>query len=157
MNTTLRVGALVLCIAGALGSALPAAAARQGPGTFDRTPGFLKRAELALEEGRLDRAVGLILPRMGLLRRSTDKHLANSTLCSAQLRLENLQMAAEACAVAVQSEYATWSDLNNLGVYHYAMGDFDAALSWFEQAAAVDPKRKDVQTNIEAAMVAIQR
>ncbi|MEO0424495.1 MAG: tetratricopeptide repeat protein [Pseudomonadota bacterium] len=157
MNTTQRVGALVLLIAATLGSALPAAAARQGTGTFDNTPGFLKRAEQALEDGRLDRAVGLILPRMGLLRRDADRHLAHSTLCSAQLRLENLEMAGDACALAAESKYATWSDLNNLGVYHYATGDFDAALSWFEQAADADPKRQAVRTNIEAAMVAIQR
>ncbi len=156
MSISPSVAALVLGIVGAL-SVGQAEAARVGTGTFDNTPGFLKRAEEALERGQLDRVVGLIVPRMRRLHRTTHKHLAHSTLCSAQLRLENLAMAEEACTLAAQSKHANWSDLNNLGVYHYAIGDFDTALTWFERSAQMDPKREDVRVNIEAALVASER
>lgn len=122
----------------------------------DGAPKFLKHAELAVEVGNLDRAVGLIKPRINQLRRHTYQHRAYAALCNAYLRQLEMASAEAACNRAVTFSSANASDLNNLGVYYYLNEDFSSAATYFKRAAATDPQQ-DYENNLDAAITAGSR
>jgi tetratricopeptide (TPR) repeat protein len=153
MSISPSMVALVLAFAGALGAAQPAAA----PIDHEEIPDFLARADAAVAAGNPDRALGLIVPRLGRLHRSAHRHLAYATLCEAHLYHHNFALAGQACARAAQSECANWRDMNNLGTLHYLTGDFTGALGWFARAARARPEREELWANIEAAVAATAR
>lgn len=119
----------------------------------DSAPKFLKHAEVAVEVGNLERAVGLIEPRLNQLRRHTYQHRAYAALCNAYLRQLDLDSAAKACNRAVTFSAANASDLNNLGVFHYISEDFATAATYFKQAASAEPSQ-DYEDNLNAAITA---
>lgn len=119
-----------------------------------RLPEFIQRAEIALSEGRLERAVGLIAPRVKRLHGDFEIHRAYAVLCNAHLRQQDYRSAHDACHMAVQTESTTWSDYNNLGAFYYLTGDMDTALVHFEQAASMAPETQAVSHNIEATAAA---
>jgi hypothetical protein len=139
MSIPSAVAALILSFAGVIGAA-QADAVHAGTAT---TPDFLTRADAALAAGRLDRAVGLIVPRMRRLHRASDLHLAHATLCTAHLRQQNYTMAGETCALAAKSRYANGADMNNIAMYYRLTGDPDAALAWYDRAAQADQACRD--------------
>lgn len=153
MNFSISLAAAALSLAGTV-SFTDVEASGLG---IETTPDFLQRAEVALERGNLDRVVGLIAPRVGGLRRANDRHLAYATLCNAQLRLKDYTSAGETCHRAAESEYANWSDYNNLGAWYYLTGDLEGAMTQFEKAAALNPETDAVTWNIEATVAAATR
>ncbi|HKL62674.1 MAG TPA: hypothetical protein VJ883_04855 [Woeseiaceae bacterium] len=153
MTTGTQLAALLLIITSAVGAG---DAAADG---LDRhtTPQFVQRAEIALAEGNLERAVGLVAPRVERLRGEYARNRAYATLCNAHLRQQDYDLAGEACTIAADSRYASWSDYNNLGAYHYLTGDLAAARESFERASEMAPGEKAVGLNRQAILAATTR
>jgi Tfp pilus assembly protein PilF len=153
MNIATQLAALALTLSGALGATDAAAAGLD----LQTTPEFVQRAEAALANGNTERAVGLIAPRIDRLRGEYARNRAYATLCNAHLRQKDYDLAGEACRLAAENRYATWSDFNNLGAWYYLTGDLDAAREQFEKAADLAPGTKAVAMNIEATLAASGR
>jgi len=150
MSIATQLAALALTLTGALGATDAAAAGLN----LQTTPEFVQRAEVALANGNTERAVGLIAPRIDRLRGEYARNRAYATLCNAHLRQKDYDLAGEACRLAAENSYATWSDHNNLGAWHYLTGDLEAAREQFEKAAELAPGREAVAMNIEATLAA---
>ncbi len=153
MNVATQLAALALLITGSA-SADDAMAAGLD---LQTTPEFVERAEVALAGGNTERVVGLIVPRVERIRSEYGRHRAYAVLCNAHLRQQDLRSAEDACTLAADNRYATWSDFNNLGAYHYLTGDFDAAHEQFEKAADLAPGEEAVTLNIETTLAAADR
>lgn len=153
MNIATQLAALAVLIAGS------AASGEAGATGLDlqTTPEFIQRAQVALANGNTERAVGLVAPRMERLRSEYARQRAYATLCNAHLQQRDYDAARDACRRAAENRYATWSDFNNLGAYHYLTGDAEAAHAQFEMAASLAPDAEAVALNIEATLAAIDR
>lgn len=153
MTTGTQLAALILVITSAAGAGDAAAAGLD----LQTTPEFVQRAEIALAAGNLERAVGLVAPRVERLRGEYARNRAYATLCNAHLRQKDYDLAGEACTTAAESRYANWSDYNNLGAYHYLTGDLAAAREYFELASEMAPGENAVGLNMEAILAATTR
>lgn len=150
MSIGIQLAALALTLTGTLGATDTAAAGLD----LQTTPEFVQRAEVALARGNMERAVGLIAPRIDRLRSEYSRSRAYATLCNAHLRQKDYELAGDACRIAAENRYATWSDYNNLGAWYYLTGDLAAARQQFEKAAELAPNRKAIAVNIEATLAA---
>lgn len=153
MTIGTQLAALLLVLTSAAGAADAAAAGLD----LQTTPEFVQRAEIALAEGNLERAVGLVAPRVERLRSDYARNRAYATLCNAHLRQKDYGLAGAACTRAAESRYANWSDYNNLGAYHYLTGDFAAAREYFELASEMAPGEAAVGLNLRALLAATTR
>lgn len=153
MSIATQLAALALTLSSALGATDTVAAGLD----LQTTPEFVQRAEVALAAGNTERAVGLIAPRIDRLRGDYARNRAYATLCNAHLRQKDYDAAGRACKLAAENRYATWSDHNNLGAWHYLTGDLESARAQFEKAADLAPGREAVAMNIEATLAAAGR
>jgi tetratricopeptide (TPR) repeat protein len=153
MNVASQLAGLILFVTASVAAGDAAASGLD----LHTTPEFIQRAEVALADGNMERVVGLIAPRVDRVRTEYARNRAYAALCNAHLRQKDYESAEEACTLAAANRYATWSDFNNLGAYHFLTGDYDAARDLFEKAAALAPGEKAVNLNIETTLAAAGR
>ena len=123
---------------------------------FTRQPIVLIKAERAVAKGNPDRVLELLATRMDNIHRAEDQAQAYALICQAHYQKQNYASAEKFCDKAANIGKPSWSHLNNRGVMRFKLGQYDAALTDFRQAAtrmysASHAETRSVRRNLAAA------
>lgn len=123
---------------------------------FNRQPIVLLKAERAVATGNPDRVLALLETRIGNIHRPADQAQGYALICQAHYQKQDYNSAEKSCDKAANTGKPSWSHFNNRGVMRFKLGQYDAALTDFRQAAssmysASRVQARSVRSNVAAA------
>lgn len=112
-------------------------------------PNRMVRAAEALEHNRPDRTLAMLQGWVEKQRTKSRRAEGHSLMCRAYFLKRDFAKAEEACdaAVLAEGEERNWSHLNNRGVMRLMLGQLNAALDDFQEAAELKPRASAVRKN----------
>lgn len=111
----------------------------------------LASAERALERGHVTQAIAMLTRQQENLRSDGDIARNASLLCRAYHQQQRLDLAVDACTVAIETHAASWSDYNNRGAALLILGDTRAAINDLHKANTLRRGVAAVQRNLARA------
>ncbi|MEM9255840.1 MAG: tetratricopeptide repeat protein [Pseudomonadota bacterium] len=113
-------------------------------------PPVLQKAERALLRGDPGKAMAMLEESEDSLRRVRERASAQGLICRAFYMQGDVDRAEVACdsAVRLGGNAPNSSHLNNRGIMRLAQGRLDEALDDFQRAALIDPRDRDIRTNL---------
>ena len=119
--------------------------------TSTNTQASFASAERALQRGHAGQAIAMLKRQQPDLRSDGDIARNASLLCQAYHQQQRLDLAVDACSVAIETHAASWSDYNNRGAALLILGDIDAAIDDLHKANALRRGVASVRRNLALA------
>ena len=101
--------------------------------------------------GAFGQAIAMLKRQQPDLRSDGDIARNASLLCQAYHQQQRLDLAVDACSVAIETHAASWSDYNNRGAALLILGDVDAAIDDLHKANALRRGVASVRRNLARA------
>lgn len=143
-HTILTILAVALLTAGSTAAAGELVTATNSQASF-------ASAERALQRGHVGQAIAMLKRQQPDLRSDGDIARNASLLCQAYHQQQRLDLAVDACSVAIETHAASWSDYNNRGAALLILGDVDAAIDDLHKANALRRGVASVRRNLALA------